>query len=232
LHYKRKLLWDFNRSRIDLDLTTTGLVNLVVEETNIVSHLTMAMAMERRLERMEEVSIDKTTTTTTTASLKLTNHQHWQPWKVKEEGVSGRKKTRKMMSMRMRRTEDNWMQPCPRIPTLVAVVMFLVQPNGPEIVKETRDVFAAGSAMRLDTSNLNVLNEGEGGQDRQDTDHAEGVVGETPVVEEVQEEEIEDREKSKLIIGGRNEWWAISQEEKMEGQNTYKKQDRNSWKGT
>jgi hypothetical protein len=45
---------------------------LVVDETDIVSHLTMAMAMER-LERMEEVSIDKTTIT---ASLNLINHQH------------------------------------------------------------------------------------------------------------------------------------------------------------
>jgi hypothetical protein len=82
--------------------------------------------------------------------------------------------------------------------------MFLAQPNGPVLVKETRDVFAAGSAMRRDTSNLNVLNEGEG-QDRPDTDHAEGVVGETLEIEEVQEEETEDREKSKLIIVCRNE---------------------------
>jgi hypothetical protein len=84
--------------------------------------------------------------------------------------------------------------------------MFLAQLNGPVLVKETRDVFAAGSAMRRDTSNLNVLNEGEGqGQDRPDTDHAEGVVGEPPEIEEVQEEETEDREKSKLIIVCRNE---------------------------
>jgi hypothetical protein len=82
--------------------------------------------------------------------------------------------------------------------------MFLAQPNGPVLVKETRDGSAAGSAMRPDTSNLNVLNEGEG-QDRADTEHAEGVVGETPEIEEVQEEETEDREKSKLIIVCRNE---------------------------